>query len=187
MLLLLLLSYDEEYVNIFATHSKWVGAKFTCKITSLEDDLCPFKYWWHSHSNMMKINCANHSESPKLCNITVQRFLSCIFPEWHWTVSCWKIWNIFLLFIRKLPGRRLRLWILMKTRLLPKIYLCFCPKLLPNHIYTFPKGLILVWEVSFRQMNWHHHFYEGIKKTRKNGGESSLWVQRKVFTGISRE
>lgn len=54
---------DEEHVNIFATSSKWVGAKFTHRVTSLGDDLCPFKYWWWSCSNMMRINCANHTES----------------------------------------------------------------------------------------------------------------------------
>lgn len=104
--MLLLLSCDEEHVNIFATHSKWVGAKFTHRITSLEDDLCPFKYWWHSHSNMMRINCANHGESPKLCYITIQRFLSCIFCEWCWTISCWEISETFLLSTAQLPGRR---------------------------------------------------------------------------------
>lgn len=83
---MLLLSCDGEHVSRFVAHLEWVGAKFTHRVISLEDDLCPFKYWWQSHSNMMRINCANHSESSKQCNMTIQTFLSSIFSEWWWTI-----------------------------------------------------------------------------------------------------
>lgn len=93
---MLLLSWDEEHVNRFVAHLEWVGAKFTHRVISLEDDLCPFKYWCQTRSNMMRINCANHNESSKLCNMTIQTFLSSIFSEWRWTISCWEISFIYL-------------------------------------------------------------------------------------------
>lgn len=146
---MLLLSCDEEHVNRFVAHLEWVGAKFTHRVISLEDDLCPFKYWCQTRSNMMRINCANHSESSKLCNMTIQTFISSIFSKRWWTISCWKISCIFIYLsiyltthmtiTQKKNISNVRLFI--KTRCLPNTWFYFWPQFLPIHTNLFAKGL----------------------------------------------